>query len=490
MWHVSRRRLRSAMGVIVMISLGFYSRLLVAQEFDLESLVGEDWYGLYMNGQKAGYSRSEFRLEDDGSTAVIEEARFQVNMVSVRQNMQTFSRRVYGPDGALKEIVYRVEDPAGRKDFHAVVEGDKMVISSNVGGTTSETTLPKPDESLSDALEQVRLITEGAESGETITFSLFDPMFKKEITGESRVVGVEQRVFNGAPTTVYCVKTKLDMMGVESTSYVAEDGTVLEDTIANMVTMRLEPEKMAKDVNYSNDVIVSNAAMVDLPIADPRTRDTLELRLTGPIGKEHTFNDARQTIEKTDGKFEFTGRRIKPEDLEPVKLPITEKSVQKWLEPTVFVQSDNEKLIDKAHEIVGDEKDAFEAVRLLCHWVHRNVRTNFSAQLTNALEVLDRLEGDCTEYSILFIGLARAAGIPAREVAGLIYMEADQPGFYFHQWAKVWVGEWIDVDPTFDQPLADATHIKLAEGDLYEQARLIPVIGRIEVEVVGASPGK
>src|SRR5690606_4996156 len=102
-----------------------------------------------------------------------------------------------------------------------------------------------------------------------------------------------------------------------------------------------------------------------------------------------------------------------------------------------------------------------------------------SARLTNALEVLENLQGDCTEHSILFIALARAAGLPAREVAGLIYVEGDRPGFYFHQWATVWVGKWIDVDPTFDQPLADVTHIKLAEGDLLNQAKLIPIIGQI-----------
>ena len=73
--------------------------------------------------------------------------------------------------------------------------------------------------------------------------------------------------------------------------------------------------------------------------------------------------------------------------------------------------------------------------------------------------------------------------MPAREVEGLIYGDAPHTGFYFHQWASVWVGKWIDVDPTFNQPIADATHIKLAEGDLFEQTKLLPIIGRIEIEI-------
>ncbi|HRI89241.1 MAG TPA: transglutaminase-like domain-containing protein, partial [Candidatus Hydrogenedentes bacterium] len=152
--------------------------------------------------------------------------------------------------------------------------------------------------------------------------------------------------------------------------------------------------------------------------------------------------------------------------------------------PTRFIQSDDPKLIAKAREIVGDETNSMKIVEKLSSWVNDNVQTTFSARLTNALEVLNSLEGDCTEHSVLFIALARAAGLPAREVAGLIYMDGDRPGFYFHQWAKVWVGKWVDVDPTWDQSLADVTHIKLGEGDLFQQAQLIPIIGRIQVEVV------
>jgi transglutaminase-like putative cysteine protease len=97
------------------------------------------------------------------------------------------------------------------------------------------------------------------------------------------------------------------------------------------------------------------------------------------------------------------------------------------------------------------------------------------------------MEGDCTEHSVLFVGLARAAGLPAREVAGLVYVGGKDYGFYFHQWAKVWLGEWVQVDPTFDQFAVDATHIKLVEGDLYEQLRLLPVIGSTTVELLNES---
>ena len=186
----------------------------------------------------------------------------------------------------------------------------------------------------------------------------------------------------------------------------------------------------------------------------------------------------------------FAGTRYHLEGYQAAKLPVTEPSVQEWMKSTVLVQSDDPRLKAKAREIVGDEKDTFAVSTKLCEWVYANVRITYSARLSNALEVLEHPEGDCTEHSILFVGLARAAGLPAREVAGLIYVADSKPAFYFHQWAKVWIGKWIDVDPTFNQPLADPTHIKLAEGDLFEQAKLIPTIGQIRIEVAGETEGE
>ena len=82
------------------------------------------------------------------------------------------------------------------------------------------------------------------------------------------------------------------------------------------------------------------------------------------------------------------------------------------------------------------------------------------------------------------MALARAAGLPARELSGIVCAPEDG-AFYYHQWAEVYVGKWIAVDPTFGQHRADATHIAFARGDLFSQARLLNVIGSIGLKIVG-----
>lgn len=474
--------------VIVMSLLLLYPRLLVAQPVDIDALTGEWWYGLYLNGQKAGFEHSQVRKTPEGDVVVLEDAQFQVSMAGAKQNMSIYSERTYGPDGTLKGIISRVKDPAQLSEFTAVVEGDDMHLITVAGGVSKESVLPKPEESLADAVKYEHWIAGKPQVGDKLSFSTFDPMFQREVAGSAEILAIEDRLFEAAQTKIYRIKTRLDMMGIESETVVAEDGSTLEDTVAGMIVMRLEPEAIAKDVNYSNDVIVSNAAMVDAPIPNARTRESITLRLEGPLTADHLFNDSRQTVTPEDGHFIFRAHQIDISKLAPVTVPVDDPALLRWRQATAFVQSDEPKLVAKAKEIIGDETDALKISNLLCAWVNEHVRSTYSARLTNALEVLDSLEGDCTEHSILFIGLARAVGLPAREVAGLIYVDDQHPGFYFHQWAKIWAGDWIDVDPTFNQPLADVTHIKLAEGDPFQQARLIPIIGNIKVSAIEPEP--
>jgi hypothetical protein len=456
-----------------------------SQDIDPRDFAGERWYGLYLNGEKVGFSHSTTAVNDDGSVRTTEEAQFKLRMAGHKQDMRVFTARDYGADGVLRRILEEVDDASGRSAFEVVVEGDQMRIRSSVGGQSRQETRPSVRETLEDAFKFATLLRGADPVGRSVRHEMFEPMYGTTMSGVSTVKRVDERVLDGVTERVFTVHTLLEPMGVESTARVLESGEILEDRIAGgIITMRLEPEAVAKDVHYTNDTIVANAVLLKEPIGNPRLRDALALTIRGPLTEEHALDTGRQTIViEDDGSFSFSARRREPDELTRRTMPFGAEAPFEWCEATAYVQSDHPRLKAKAREIIGDEADGFAAVAHLSDWVHDHVESTFSARLTNALEVLDNMEGDCTEHSLLFVGLARAAGIPAREVAGLIYVDRPEPGFYFHQWARAWVGEWIEVDPTFNQPLADVTHIALIEGDLLEQVRLLPVIGRLEISV-------
>ena len=152
-----------------------------------------------------------------------------------------------------------------------------------------------------------------------------------------------------------------------------------------------------------------------------------------------------------------------------------------YLAPTAFLQSTDKKLVEKAQEIVGSERDALKAATRIKEWVYRTIEKKPTLSIPSALDVLRVKVGDCNEHSTLFVALCRAVGIPSKLCAGIVY---NQGSFYYHAWADVFVGRWVSVDPTMDQLPVDATHICFVEGGLDKQLEIIKLIGVVTLEVM------
>jgi tetratricopeptide (TPR) repeat protein len=75
--------------------------------------------------------------------------------------------------------------------------------------------------------------------------------------------------------------------------------------------------------------------------------------------------------------------------------------------------------------------------------------------------------------------MARSLGLPSRTVQGLAYSGTSFGG---HAWVEVWVGKWIELDPTWGTDFVDATHIRDASNSLVMSAAL----NLIELEIVEA----
>jgi len=139
------------------------------------------------------------------------------------------------------------------------------------------------------------------------------------------------------------------------------------------------------------------------------------------------------------------------------------KSVEKYLEPTENIQSNDPQIRDLAHKITKNSNDDFEKVVKLAEWVHDNLHydLNYSNIVLDALSVLEKKRGVCAEYTTLFVALARSIGIPTKFVSGYSYGER---GWERHAYAEVYLGKWIPVDPLWlEIGYLDATHIKFGE---------------------------
>ena len=186
------------------------------------------------------------------------------------------------------------------------------------------------------------------------------------------------------------------------------------------------------------------------------------------------WND--QEIEEKDFGYIATVKTINERTEVKTKVNFPLKGIDQYKEyllPTETIDSDNQKIIQKATELVEGEDDAFKAVFKLASWVEENVEYDLSTLNAETSQkaswVLDNRNGVCDEMTSLFIAMARAVGIPARFVSGTSYTTSDlfdekwQP----HGWAEVYFPEvgWVDFDITFGEyGYVDVTHIKLRDG--------------------------
>lgn len=112
---------------------------------------------------------------------------------------------------------------------------------------------------------------------------------------------------------------------------------------------------------------------------------------------------------------------------------------------------------------------------------------NYKVGFASASEVFDAPKGDCTEHSVLMSAACKSAGIPSRVIAGIV---GEKDKFFYHMWVEVWIGEWVEMDPTLNQTLVNERHIKLADGILSEDGlfnmtiAIVQWINNIKIELV------
>jgi tetratricopeptide (TPR) repeat protein len=161
-----------------------------------------------------------------------------------------------------------------------------------------------------------------------------------------------------------------------------------------------------------------------------------------------------------------------------LQLPIRDLQLAEYLKATPEFAADQQEVITQARQIAGSDRDAWSVARKLADWTHKNLEWKLVASADPVITLATR-EADCTEFSALFVGMARSLGLPARTVSGLAYNGSSFGG---HAWVEVWVGKWIELDPTWGTSFVDATHIRTASDSLLTSAGL----NLLELEVLEA----
>jgi len=476
--------------------------------FDWKKLVGTDeWGGLYMAGKKCGWMHSTIKLETrDGKEILIyrAEMRMQMKYQGITAEAGSDSRHEFSAEtGELLAIESRMTTGPLITNTRVVPDGEFFRCTLTAGNKPVESKIPRCKYNLEAVLAAQELAAKpDAQAGDKLVVEMLLPETGGAVRVESTVKGRKTVVFRGVPTEVTEIAEaiyKLPPAGEPppenpaplAVSLVKVDGSgrMLEGQLLGPFSFRMESQADAKRMDVVSDVMLNTAVQLDKPIANSRGAKEAVLKITG-MPEDSQINDRRQKFEKqADGSWLLT---LKTDAVAAKRGALSDdekKKLAACLSPTAFLQSEDPKIKRLAADTVGEEQDPYQAAGLLCDWVFKNIRKEFTPALSNALDTLSTRKGDCGEHTALFVALCRAAGVPAREVAGLAYAPAGAGGSLGgHAWGEVYVGgEWVAMDPTFGERLADALHLKIAEGGMSGVdglIRLADLLGKLKVEVV------
>jgi hypothetical protein len=472
---------------------------------------GAVYYRLDVAGQQVGFASSTIDTQPT-SIGVTDILVLRIPALGVMHRTAAMSRATLSRTLRLERVDARFDGDLGRFAARSLVAGDTLLTVTLLAGPDSETThVPLARPIVLPTLLPLRLAFGGElKRGKTYASVVFDPILLAErpvtvlVAAESTLVVADSAGYDS--TALAWVPAHFDTVrafrieqregegegGMTTRAWIDAQGHIVRAENAVGFVM----ERTAFELAYTNfrhrdttHVIRASAApasgdVVATTVLDARAllpRDTVSLfraRLRGVGPGALALGGGRQEL---SGDTLVIRRETRAALAARYRLPARDSSLARWLAPAPLIQSADPRLQAQARLIIGREQDPARAARRLAEWVRAHVARRSTAAVPSAVRVLETRVGDCNEHAVLFVALARAAGLPARTVAGLVPVNGR---FYYHAWAEVYLGDWVAVDPMLDEFPAGAAHVRFSIGGLARQAELVRLIGRIKFEVL------
>jgi hypothetical protein len=463
---------------------------------DVEESLGTDWYGLYALGKKVGYARLTIARTGEGrepgyETSVDLHVTFRSAGAKVEHHVSETLEFDATPPFALRRGSFSETDAGSARKAELVRAAKGYAATQTVDGATKTKPLESFDYPLSEDLLPRVWVRRGPRVGDRLACQSFE-FDKLRLDPETRkVVSVKTGLAAGAAVRFYEVEMTSPQLGIGAVERYDENGRLLSGQMGGVMEMRAEPEALAKDVDKSADLFWLGTVKVDKPLGDPRRVSGLVIEVAGEGGAAVKAGP-RQRVDRgaSGARVCKLGAAYGP------PAPASEQEVRDYLAGTDDYPTGDEKVRALAAEAVGDAKTPRQKVDRLVRFVHRYITPDDRVRPHRVPRLLELRKGMCTEYALLFATLARAAGVPAREAFGLMYMGDELRSFGPHAWNEVVLdGQWVPVDAAWNETALDAAHVRLgASGageakDLGMVAQFLATFGKLSFRVVEVKRG-
>jgi hypothetical protein len=435
---------------------------------------------IFQNNRKIGFSHSTFSKQEMGY-ALEETVYKRINTMGMVQDINLKTEGRLNPDFTIASINFKINSGRFQYTVKGTLSNGVMTVSTRSAGDSREMKVKLKEKPYMFAGILNAVTATRPKSGDRFVFQIFDPGTMAQQPVHVEVIGQEQLELMGEQRQA--TKISMSLKGNTQLAWIDENGDVLKEK--GLLGIQLE-RTSRQDALYgqalaaSQDLTQTASVASNVPLKNVDQMQRLRLEIEGAPLNQLQLTGGRQIFEGqllTIDKESLSGL---PSEVNSDDLGELEKV---FLKPSPFIQSDHEKIQDLAQQILGSASSAtpLEKAQKLLAWVHENIEKRPVLSLPDALSTLDNRMGDCNEHAVLMAALARAAGIPCRIEAGLVYLKGR---FYYHAWNLVYVGRWITVDSLFGQMPADVSHIRFTTGTQQQQIDIVGVIGKVQLRVV------
>lgn len=295
--------------------------------------------------------------------------------------------------------------------------------------------------------------------GDVINYKYYD-IETFEVSDEQDILReIQETVRDGVLLKYYQVETVQSDVRHSFKTTLSANGMPLQYAESSGHT-DLEPEEHAKsNVVFGGMTFADSVITVDQPLPSVDEVSTLTFEIVGTYENGIHTGHKQKVVRENERTFLILGESIgaraqaSPEDAEK---NLRESSLYPVEDPMIQAMAGN---------LIAGVSDDWKKVKILLDHVDRYVVDDYTSNSMSVFEVLQKRKGDCSEHTLLFNTLARAAGIPTREVRGLMNYEGRK--FGLHAWNEVVInGEWHAVDATWGYTSTPITHIRF-EGNNY-----------------------
>ncbi|RII25387.1 MAG: transglutaminase [Geobacter sp.] len=443
--------------------------------------LGTRWFSVSMNGERTGFSNLTIEVVPDGYRL---SADGSVKMLVLGFSREASSRESYlvARDMTLKSFTtsQTIDGSPMQVSGERIARGVKVTVET--AGNRKEKLLKTKEPVYPMTVLNLLPLLRGTLPGKSIRVTVLDVEAVKLKPVVIRVIGREP-----LPTGGIAIHLRNDLYPfVDNDVWVDEAGNTVRESVRDdlIVTEAEDGASAARFIAESavakRDLVLDfSLVRVTTPIDRPAAVRRLVVELAGlPSGFKLPAGAGQTVVQGDDGRALITIER--GAGTAPEAAGVQDYSA--YLQETGRILSNSREIRELLPGIIDTDQASHVKVERLVQWVASNVGEAVTDSYS-PLETLATRKGNCQSHARLYTSLARAAGIPTRFVSGLVYVAGK--GFLYHSWAESFVGEWLAVDPTFGQVPADATHIKLVEGDSPEEmAAIAGIVGKITARVV------